>query len=406
MICIVGAGFSGLTLAWELSKRGLAVEIWEQSDHISGLISSHRDELSLRETAANALIWTPEIESLLQELELPWIPTRPEAKKRFFFRRGLKRWPLSFFESLALGIKISPAIFLRKRYFKPKDRESILDWGRRVLTEAATKFLLEPALQGIYAGDISKMSASLVLGSLFQKKRAGAPRYRGSLSFEQGMGELIERLQDRLVKKGVIFRKQSPLESYPHGKAVVLAVSAASAAKILKTRYPDLSDRLSRVQMLPLASVTLVFGPQAHKIEGFGVLFPRGQGVRSLGVLANSMIFESRGPCYSETWLMGGAQDLSVAQLTDKDCEAIALADREKLAQTLEKPLRSHVQIWAEALPHANQELKDFVDFFQERQSEVWLTGNYLGGLGLSKIYSWNCGLAEKIQNSLETKND
>ena len=40
-------------------------------------------------------------------------------------------------------------------------------------------------------------------------------------------------------------------------------------------------------------------------MRGFGVLFPEAAGIRALGVLFNTDIFEGRGRLRSETWIVG-----------------------------------------------------------------------------------------------------
>ena len=55
-INVVGAGFSGLTTAYFLTKCGFKVRVFEKTDRAGGLIRTIRSAHGLVETAANGLL--------------------------------------------------------------------------------------------------------------------------------------------------------------------------------------------------------------------------------------------------------------------------------------------------------------------------------------------------------------
>ena len=57
-IVIIGAGFSGLSLAHELVKLGLKVDVFEKKENVGGLISSPPTEFGFYETGANGFLNT------------------------------------------------------------------------------------------------------------------------------------------------------------------------------------------------------------------------------------------------------------------------------------------------------------------------------------------------------------
>jgi len=396
---IIGSGFSGLTLAWELRRRGFDVHIYDQSDRTGGLIQSVRTPTHLREFAANGVMWNERLQNLSDELGLEFFPTQDAARKRFIFRRKeLHRWPLLPTETFDFIAKLSKFIFhtkIRKDLaMKPQPFESIEHWCERNASQAIHEYLIKPVLQGIYAGDTSKMSASVVVKALGGSRGTYAPK--------NGMGALIQSLERNLLKKGVRFSMNSKMETrelaemIPAGTPLVIATSAWSAAEILKERASQVAKALTKIQAVPLVSATLVWNERAEKVPGFGCLFPPAEKMNSLGVLANTNIFSDRGPSYSETWILGGALKQTICGFTDDELLANIFEDRKRMLGSTEKPTEFFIQRYDKALPHYDIELEKVLENLSLPE-DLFLTGNYLGKLGLAKIYDQNIELAEKI---------
>jgi oxygen-dependent protoporphyrinogen oxidase len=392
---IIGSGFSGLTLAWELVGLGFDVHIYDQSERTGGLIGSVRTPTHLREFAANGILWNDRLQKLGEELGLSFLPASTAAKKRFIFRRKeLHRWPLLPTETIGFAGKLSRFFFhakIRKDLnMKPQPYETIAHWCERNATPAIHEFLIKPALQGIYAGETSEMSASLVLKALGGSRGTYAPK--------DGMGALIQSLERQLLKKGVRFSMNSKMgeELPPQSEPLVVATSAWAAAEILKTRAPQVSMALSKIQALPLVSVTAVWNKANSQIPGFGCLFPPLEKFHALGVLANRNIFSERGPGYSETWILGGALKQNICQFTDAELQSQIMQDRQWMLDSSQKPDEIYIRRYEKALPHYNIELEKILENLSLPQ-DLFLTGNYLGRLGLAKIYDQNIELAGRI---------
>ena len=85
-ITVVGAGFSGLTTAYFLSKQNCKVQVIESSGRTGGLIKTIRTAHGLVETAANGLLNSALLERMCADLGVPLIPTRREGRRRFIYR--------------------------------------------------------------------------------------------------------------------------------------------------------------------------------------------------------------------------------------------------------------------------------------------------------------------------------
>ncbi|MGZ3744267.1 MAG: protoporphyrinogen oxidase [Pseudobdellovibrionaceae bacterium] len=401
-VVVVGGGFSGLVTAYYLSRQGVAVDLHEASARLGGLLQTERTASGLVESAANGFIFNEDLEELLADLQLEFIRPQALAKKRFIFRQSLQRWPLNFLESLCLLFKTLPKIIFNRASLKPQSQETMGAWGLRNFTPALTNYLLGPALQGIYAGNVHQMSAELIMGPHFNGKKASSkkssskPAYKGTLSFKNGMGEFVEALERKVRQQGVQIYLNSAYQPQDLTLPHVICVSAAAAPKVVEKLSPELALHLSRIEALSVLSATVFFKQPQAKIEGFGALFPQDQNFRVLGILSNTFIFENRGPAYSETWIFGGAHSPEVLQKSPEEILNLIKEERKRIFGVEEECFDYRINPRPQALPHYTLEHKKILDELKLPKN-LYLNGNYMGGIGLSKILSFSKELARGI---------
>lgn len=386
-IKVVGAGFSGLVTAYYLVKQGFRVRIIERSSRVGGMLRTIRTDHGLVETAANGIRNSARLENLCADIGVPLRPTRPTGRARFIYRGGARRWPLNFSD----GLRVITGTALNAGKLRPQSFETIAGWGQRVIGAAATKYLLAPALGGIYAGDPAKLSASLIFhrvplsSDLSAAQPSSRPKLRGTVAPPEGMQQLIDRLRNYLNEAGVEFSLNQTARAQA-GEPVAICTSARAASEYLSDIAPELSQQLRNVEMLPLLTATCFYSSHAGNLKGFGCLFPRGEGFRALGVLLNTCIFEGRGAAHSETWIFGGALDRDVWRLDDDALHALIAVERERLYGRHDLPLEIHLTRWPEALPHYSTELERVLTTLPPLPCGVRLVGNYLGRIGLTRI--------------------
>lgn len=388
---IIGGGFSGLVTARAFVRRGFDVTVEEQQSHFGGMIQSPQSPHGIYETAANGILNSLAVRELFQDCQVAQHIPPASAKKRFIFRDDrLQQWPLGIFETLAFVLS-----WLKSRLFNqhwPKPNETLKLWCERVLTAPVYQYLLAPAMQGIYAGDASRLSATLLLKRLFLP---GQPKVqpRGTVFPAEGMQKLIEGLKEYLKRKNVSLKESTSATLLQDDSLVVIATNAPAAAKLLNQVAPKAAQILSQIEMLPLVTVQVFASPKDHVMNGFGALFPRGCGVRSLGVLWDHALFPQRQTGPSERWILGGATDREVIQMTDMQIEDLVRLDRKKLQGQL--PWRAAVITrWPQALPHYTVELETQLNQL-ELPANVALVGNYTGAIGLAQIVLKAESLAE-----------
>lgn len=407
-ITIIGGGFSGLVSAYYLSRAGYQVDLHERWPSLGGLISTSETPWGIAETAANGLLNSYETQELFADLGLQFASRQADIKKKWIYRGQPSRWPLSLAESLPLLLAGGRLIF-QKEKMKPQPLESVREWGVRCFGRATTLRLLEPALQGIFAGKGEELSASLIFSRFFTSKvspEAMKHNYsitpRGTVAPLGGMQKLITALQEKIIAQGVRLNLSSAVSSVhlqkPGKGFCLIAVPPPAAAELLKERHSELSAKLGKIETLPLVSVTL-FKKKSAELRGFGCLFPRDQGFRALGVILNAGLFHDANNTDSERWIFGGATDRAVTELSEQELLALAVEESQKLHGHKVELLGSAVKIWPQAVPYYNLELERIMSDLRKPQSDFMLFGNYNGQLGLSQILRAASQLPKKLES-------
>lgn len=386
---VIGAGLSGLATAWHLADRDFAVTVSDAAAGPGGLIQTRQSAHGLIETAANAFVWTDMVAEWFDRLGLAPVFARDESRRRYIYRAGrARRWPLSITESAGLAARLAAATV--SRALPARDHETMAAWGDRVLGSAARQWLLEPALQGIYATPAGALSARAILsGRRRGRRRMAAPR--------GGMGEFASRLHARLVERGVRFQFNTIVEELNADCCAAICTGAAPASRLLAPHAPDLAARIGAVRVAPLVSVTNFYRPHAADVRGFGVLFPEAAGIRALGVLFNSDIFDGRGRFRSETWIVGD-RGAGLTVTPDDALRRLLADDRSALTDRRDEPIESHITRWPMAVPVYDQAIVDVTASLAALPPWIALAGNYLGRIGVAALLDQAAHAAARLE--------
>lgn len=374
---VIGAGISGLAAAWHLADCGFAVTVFDRAAAPGGLIGTRQTEHGLVETAANAFVWDPVVASWFQRLDLTPSFPRDASKRRYIFRNGRpRRWPLSPADSLAMAGCLARAAVTRT--MAARDGETMAAWGDRVLGAAAREWLLEPAMQGVYASAAGELSAS----AIFAGRKRGPRRLAAPSG---GMGEFVTRMHQRLAGRGVRFEFNTLVDRIEPLVPTVIATAAPAAAQLLAPHAASAALRIADVRVAPLTTVTMFFAPSAADVHGFGVLFPGATGMHALGVLYNSDIFTDRGATRSETWIVGDRHSGLTRWNDDRLLQALA-DDRYLLTGRRAEPLSAHITRWQQAIPVYDEAIAAVAGELRSLPPWLALAGNYLGRIGVAAL--------------------
>src|SRR5512143_3690829 len=224
---IIGAGITGLTAAFYLKRKGIAVTVYEASDRVGGAIESIRTEGYLAEFGPNTILETsPKVGQLVRDagLEARRLDPDPRAEARYVVRYkrpiSMPSSPLGFFTTELFTAKAKLAV-LREPFVRPRrdgKEESVAEFVLRRLGREFLDHAIDALVAGVYAGDPYKLSVqqafpklgqlearygSLIKGQIFgagERKRRGevakdrAPKF----SFDEGLQVLRDTLRQRL----------------------------------------------------------------------------------------------------------------------------------------------------------------------------------------------------------------
>lgn len=398
---VIGAGISGLLCAYYAVEKGYDVEVYDSAGQPGGKIQTQHGKHGLMESAANAILADGLVESVADKIGLKLIAKEPTANKRYIYALGtVRRWPLGILDSLRV-LRFMLLWKLGSASIQPRSQETLKSWSDRVFSSAVTEHLLGPACQGIFGVDAQPLSARLIFNYFFAKTPRARGKLRGSVAPEGGMGQWVECLVQYLREKNVRFYFSQPAQ-IDSGKIVILATDLQNAVQILKQQNDNRWTILSAVPLVDLFSVNVFYKQRpSEQAPGFGVLFSRSENLLPLGVLLNSDIFCNRAKeAHSETWIFGS----STPELQGRPDEYFMTniqAVRQKLWNTSDAPEEYKINRWPGAIPLYGLELEKALTKLtsQSQGTGPYLMGNYLGELGLNRLFHGAKSLLDTVES-------
>jgi oxygen-dependent protoporphyrinogen oxidase len=300
--------------------------------------------------------------------------------------------------------------------------ESIGAFMTRRFGAEATKYLAEPLLAGIHAGDVDRLSLRALFprfaeaeqrhGSLLKafrrRERPGAPADDGPFrSLPGGLTELVGALVAALPSGSLHLRSSIDEISSSsdgqgvarvmtadgrvlHAPAVLVATPAYAAARLLRTVAPSVSTLCERVRYASAVTVALAFRRDAvrHPLNGSGFVVPRVEGSRLLAASWLSSKWRHRAPAgmvLMRTFL-GGARDPRALELQDTELESLSLTTLQPLLGIDGPPRLSRVYRWVRASAQhevGHLEWMQQVERALSAHPGLFVTGSGFRGVGI-----------------------
>lgn len=420
-VVVIGGGISGLTTAYRLAEAGVGVTVREASAQPGGKLGTTVvDDLSLETGADSFVARKPWAVDLCRELGLAAELVSPGAKGAYLWTdRGLVAFP----KDAPFGIPGDigdvfrwPGLSRKGRRRAAQDllrgkrkdgvEESLGGLLRRRLGDEATDMAVAPLLAGLYAGDIDRLSAratfpelltwestqgSLIRGSqaamrsvrrgtptpMFVKPKGGVARLTDALAASLG---------DRVVT-GAPLGSLADLGDDGDVRAIVLAVPAFEAARLLDATAPVSAAELTAIPYASTGVVFMVYG------EGTGSALPGGTGF---------VVPHGKTPITACTWIsskwpdpafgsravvrcyMGGVGDEDVLDADDRELVEACARHVAAVVDLPSQPRASSVVRWMRAMPQYEVGHLERVRTIRQNLPEgVFVVGSAYDGVGI-----------------------
>ncbi len=400
----MGAGIAGLSAAAALARDGrVTVTVLEGSPRVGGKLLRGEVAGVVTDLGAEAILARrPEGVGLMDSLGLSSQVVHPAVLSSAVWSRGaLRSLPAGHvmgvptrLRALASSGIVSPGAvaraaldLLRPGRSGPPDGDCSVAAaiGSRLGHEVVDR-LVEPLLGGVYAGRADELSLTATLpqvagvagrGSLLRAMRAiSAPRPDTGPVFAGlpgGVGRIAESAADDVVAHGGVVRLDTTVRSLERtteawrlvvgsaaapetvaADAVVIAVPAAPAARLLASVAPGAVAELAAIEYASMAVVTLAFKPSAFEkpLSGSGFLVPAVEGKLIKAVTLSSV----KWGWYPDDVVVlrcsiGRRGETSSLQRSDEELIAGALADIGSMIGVNGVPIDAVVTRWGGALP-------------------------------------------------------
>ena len=256
-LVVIGAGFTGLSAAWELVRRGVRVTVLEADPEVGGLagtfeVQGERLEKFYHHWFTN----DAHVGDLVKELGVEdRVVYRPTRTGMYFansvFRMSspadvLKFTPLPFIDRLRLGLLALRARAVKD--WKPLEAITAEEWLVRLGGRNVYRVVWEPLLQGKFGPFASSISAVWFWNKL--KLRGGSRDRTGAemlAYYRGGFAALADRLAEEVVRLGGTIETLRPALGLDVRDGVVTGVRTSSGtiaadAVLATTSLPIFAD--------------------------------------------------------------------------------------------------------------------------------------------------------------------
>lgn len=449
-IVIIGAGLTGLSLAYWLRKAGKEVKVLERSSHVGGVINTITENGFTYETGPNTgVIGSPELVALFDSLKgtLNVETPGPEAKFRWIWKDG--KW-----NALPSGLlsAISTPLFTMKDKFrilgepfrKPGTNpdETVADMVVRRMGRSFLDYAVDPFISGVYAGDPHRLVTRFALPKLYALENNYGSFVKGSMkkrklpktalekrvtrevfSAKGGLQHLIQALHVKIGEEHVL-TDSNGIKFHKEDNGYVCSFTDKENSNIqLRSKYVittvpgnclhGLFSFLEDKDLLPITNLNYAKVVQVavgyktwtgKPLNAFGGLVPSLEKRNCLGILFPSSLFENRAPEGGAllSMFLGGIKKPEFITKSDEEITQIVLDEVKETLQCEQKPDLIKIFRHENAIPQyelSSGQRFSAIEDIQSRFPGLILAGNIRNGIGMSDRVKQAVQIANSLIN-------
>jgi protoporphyrinogen/coproporphyrinogen III oxidase len=448
-LVVIGAGLTGLTAAFYLTRAGRDFIVLEQMDREGGVIQTNHEGLFTFECGPNTgIIGQPEVAELFQDLGDQVQPeiAREAVKRRLILKNG--RW-----EALPSGLtsaintplfSLPDKIRLLGEPFRARGKnpdESLKSLVLRRMGKSFLDYAIDPFILGVYAGDPDKLVTrhafpklyrleqdfgSFIGGSFRKGFKAKSAREqlatREVFSCRGGLGNLTRALMTSAGKEKFRFGckdvRISAVNEHFHisytgpdglpvnltARQVITTTGAHALPELLTFLHPTDRAVLAKIKYSPVVEVSLGFSQwTGRKLDAFGGLIPHRENRDLLGVLFLSAFLQDRAPAGGAllTLFMGGIRKPDWILASDEEVMKTVSAELIDLMDLREfNPSLVRISRYTHAIPQYGIESDEKIQIIGSIMKDhpgLIIGGNLVDGIGMADRIRQGRMLAESV---------
>lgn len=452
-VVIIGGGITGISTAYLLhdSSSNLKITLVEGSDRLGGKIKTEYVNNIPAEAGPDTFaLGYPAMSTLLEKTGLAEEIIKPYPNKAYIWTRkklhpipdGLvmgfpstKVGPLISSGVLSFGdlLRCSMDIFLPKT--KIDGDISIGELAKRRFGNGLKESIVDPLIGGIMACSSERLSTKEVMPPLFDAAKnnrslilamrkpnsKGKAKRAGTASFMKGMQYMVDRISHGMegveaitgqkvtsieMKDGVFHLQTEDL--IIEAETVVVSLPSFEAARVLKSNFPDIADKLTRIEYTSVAIALLLYNKNDFEppfiSSGFLVSPSEGKLMTASTWLTMKWEYAKSDDFFLVRCFVGTPDDTRWKNMTDEEISERLNSELSQVVHITAKPVEYRVIRWPDALPQYSVGHADVVKSVEEKLPPgIYLAGAAYHGVGIPSCVTDASNTVKKILNRIRT---
>lgn len=448
-IIVIGAGLTGLTTAFHLTRSGRKVHLLEQSDRVGGQIHTLRENGFVFESGPNTgVVSYPEVAELFSALtpSCSLETAHDEAKRRLIWKGDrFRELPSGLFSAITTPLfSLTDKFRILGEPFRAKGTnpdESVGELATRRLGKSFLNYAVDPFLSGVYAGDPMKLITRYALPKLYNLEQQYGSFIKGTIAKARlpkserdllaskkvfsaigGLGQLTDTMAKAIGMNNITL-SASGISVSPSDSGWQVSYTTASgpqtwlAGQVITTTgayaLPGLlpfinkkeMDKISNLQYAPVVQISVgIRNTGGLNFNAFGGLVPSCEKKEVLGILFPSACFDGRAPEGGAlfSFFIGGVKQTELTKWPDHELEKLILYQLHAMLKFPPDIQPDMIRIFRHPRAIPQYELSSgerfrTIEELEKRYPGLIIAGNLKGGIGMADRIRQATGIAKSV---------